>query len=44
MLLKIIVTTENISSWESKGLPNEVIKAPDNTLALELIYSGKKCM
>ena len=42
MLLKIIVTTENISSWESKGLPNEVIKAPDNTLALELIYSGKK--
>ena len=26
----------------SKGLSDEVIKPPDNTLAPELIYSGKK--
>ena len=39
---KKIGSTENISSWESKGLSNEVIKPPDNTLAPELSYSGKK--
>ena len=39
---KKIGSTENISSWESKGLSDEVIKPPNNTLAPELIYSGKK--
>ena len=39
---QIIGNTENISSWESKGWSNEVIKAPGNTLAQELIYSVKK--
>ena len=36
--------TENISSWESKGLSDEVIKPPvtsDNRLAPTLKYAGK---
>ena len=40
--LKKIGNTDNISSWKSKGLSNEVIKPPDNTLSPELIFSGKK--
>ena len=39
---KKIVNTESISSWESKGLSNEIIKPPDNTLALTVKYSGKR--
>ena len=38
---KKIGSAENISSWESKGLSDEVSKPPDNTLAPELIYYGK---
>ena len=39
---KKIVKTESISSWESKGLSNEIIKPPDSTLALTVKYSGKR--
>ena len=39
---KKIGSTHNISEWKSKGLPNEVIKPPDNTLAPTLKYAGKK--
>ena len=39
---KKIGNTDNISEWKSKGLSNEVIKRLDNTLAPELIYSGKR--
>ena len=39
---KKIVNTESISSWESKELSNEIIKPPDNTLALTVKYSGKR--
>ena len=39
---KKIGSTKNISSWESKELSNIVIKAPDNTLAPKLTYSGKR--
>ena len=35
-------STESISSWQSKGLSNEVIKPPDNTLAPALKYTGKR--
>ena len=31
--------TKNISSWKSKGLSNEVIKLPNNTLAPTLDYA-----
>ena len=34
--------TDNISESKSKGLSDEVIKPPDNTLAPELIYSSKR--
>ena len=34
--------TDHIPEWKSKGLPEEIIKAPDKTLAPELIYSAKK--
>ena len=39
---KRIGNTENISSWESKGLFNEVIKPPDNKLASTVKHTGKK--
>ena len=39
---KKISSTNNISSWECKGLSNDVIKARDNTLAPEYIYTGKR--
>ena len=39
---KNIGNTDNISEWKSRGLYNEVIKPPDNALAPELIYSGKR--
>ena len=41
---KKIGNTDNISEWKSKGLPNEVIKPPYNTLSLTPKYTGKKCM
>ena len=37
-----IGNTENISEWKSKGLPDEVIKALNNSLASTVKYSGKK--
>ena len=40
--MRKIGNTDNITSWKSKRLSNEVIKPPDNTLAPELIHSGKK--
>ena len=39
---KKIVNTEHISEWRSKGLSNEVIKSPDNTLASTVKYTGKR--
>ena len=39
---KKIGTTESISSWESKVLSNEVIKAPDNSLAPAVKFTGEK--
>ena len=42
---KKIGNTKNISSWESKGLSNEVIRPPttsDNSLAPTLKYTDKK--
>ena len=42
---KNIDNTVNISSWENKGLPNEVIKPPttsDNNLAPTLKYTSKR--
>ena len=38
---KKIVNIDNMSEWKSKGLSNEIIKTRDNTIAPELIYSGK---
>ena len=35
---KKIGNTDNISEWKSKGLSDEIIETPDNTLAPELIY------
>ena len=37
-----IGNTENVSTWKSKGLSNEIIKPSNNKLAPELIYSGKR--
>ena len=37
-----IGSTELIAEWESKGLSNEVIKLPDNTLAAEVKLTGKR--
>ena len=31
-----------MSSWESKGLSNEIIKALDNSLAPAVKFTGKK--
>ena len=42
---KKIGNTRNISSWESKGLSDEVIKPPstsDNSLAPTPKYAGKR--
>ena len=42
---KKIANTKNILSWESKGLPDEVIKSPttnNNALAPKLEYINKK--
>ena len=39
---KKIGSTESIAEWESKGLSNEVIKPPDNTIALEVKFNGKR--
>ena len=39
---KKIGSTESIAKWESKGLSNEVIKSPDNTLTPEVEFTGKK--
>ena len=44
---KKIGNTESISSWESKGLSNEIIKLPttsNNSLAPTLRCTRKKCM
>ena len=38
---KKIGNTEAISSWESKGLPNEIVKPPDSTLAPTVKYVCK---
>ena len=38
---KKIDNTEIISTWESKGLSNEIIKPADNTLAPTVNYTGK---
>ena len=42
---KKIGDTESISSWESKGLSNEVVKPPstsNNSFAQTLKYTGKR--
>ena len=39
---KKIDGTDDISGSKSKGLSDEIIQTPDNTLAPELIYSGKR--
>ena len=39
---KNIGNNENISSWESKGLSNKVIKPSDNTLAPPVKYTDKR--
>ena len=39
---KKICNTENISSWESKGFSDEVIKPPDKTLVPTLKNTGKR--
>ena len=39
--LKKISNTDNISEWKSKGLSDEVIKPPDNSLAPTLGYDSK---
>ena len=39
--LKNIGNTVNVSEYKSKGLSDEAIKIPDNTLVPELIYSVK---
>ena len=38
---KRIGSTKNIAEWKSKGLSNEVIRPPDNTLAPEVEFTGK---
>ena len=40
--LKKISNTDNISEWKSKGLSDEVIKPPDNSLAPTLGYNSKR--
>ena len=40
--LKKISNTDNSSEWKSKGLSDEVIKPPDNRLALSLGYDSKR--
>ena len=40
--LKKISNTYNISEWKSKGLSDEVIKPPNNSLAPELGYDNKR--
>ena len=37
-----IGNTESISSWKSKGLSNEVIKPPYNSLAPAVKFNGKR--
>ena len=39
---KKIGNTESVSSWESKGLSNEIIKFSDNTFAPTVKYTGKR--
>ena len=39
---KKIGNTDNISEWKPKGLTDEVIKVPDNTVAPKLIYTSKR--
>ena len=39
---KKIGSTENTSSWKSKRLSDEVIKARNNSLAPAVKYSGKR--
>ena len=39
---KRISNTDHVSSWESKGLFNEIIKPSDNTLSPTLKYTGKR--
>ena len=39
---KKIVNTKKISTWESKGLSDDIIKPLGNTHAPKLIYSGKR--
>ena len=42
--LKKINNTNNISEWKSKGLSDEVIKAPDNSLAQHQDMIVKECI
>ena len=42
--LKTISNTNNISEWKSKGLSDEVIKAPDNSLAQHQDMIVKECI
>ena len=41
-LLKKISNTNSISQWKSKGLSDEVIKPPDNSLAPTPGYDNKR--
>ena len=41
IVFKTISNTNNISEWKSKGLSDEVIKHPDNTLASTPGYDSK---
>ena len=36
-----ISSTESISSWKFKGLSDEIIKPPNNSLASTVKYTGK---
>ena len=40
--LNKISNTDNISEWKSKGLSDEVIKRPNNSLAPKLGYDNKR--
>ena len=42
IFLKKIGNTESVSEWKSKGLSDEVIKPPNNTLAPKVKYTGKR--
>ena len=39
---KKIGDTESISEWKSKGLPDEIIEPPNNSLAPTLQYTGER--